>query len=125
MDLMPTVLDAAGVAYPSTFGGRGITAVEGQSLLPVLRGGRRSGHEALHWLHTNNHAVRDGRWKLVSADGRDSWQLYDLAADRTETTDLADQQPSRVRRLADRQQAWMDRVGALSWSDYRARRREL
>jgi len=122
MDLMPTVLEATGVAYPSTFEGRGITPVEGQSLLPVLRGGSRSGHEALHWLHTNNHAVREGRWKGISPNGRDAWQLYDLAADRTETNDVADQNAPKVKHLAERQQAWMDRTGALSWSAYKKRR---
>jgi arylsulfatase len=122
MDLMPTVLEATGAAYPSTFEGRGITPVEGQSLLPVLRGGSRSGHEALHWLHTNNHAVREGRWKGISPNGRDAWQLYDLAADRTETNDVADQNAPKVKHLAERQQAWMDRAGALSWSAYKKRR---
>jgi arylsulfatase len=125
MDLMPTILDAAGVEYPSTYEGRALTELEGKSLLPVLRGESRSGHEALNWLHTDNHAIRRGRWKLVSPDGRASWQLYDLLADRTETTDRASDRPALVRELADRHQAWMDRVGALSWEDYRRRREAL
>jgi arylsulfatase len=125
MDLMPTILDAAGVEYPSTYEGRALAELEGKSLLPVLREGGRSGHEALNWLHADNHAIRRGRWKLVSPDGWASWQLYDLLADRTETTDRASDRPALVRELADRHQAWMDRVGALSWEDYRRRREAL
>lgn len=122
MDLMPTLLEAAGVPYPSALDGRELTPMEGRSLLPVLRGGERTGHEEINWLHTDNHAIRRGRWKLVSPDGRKSWQLYDLAADRTETTDRADDRPGLVQSLAKHHQAWMDRVGALSWSAYKKRR---
>ncbi len=125
MDVMPTVLDAARVEYPKTYRGRSITPMEGRSLLPTFRGSNRPDHDTLHWLHTNNHAVRQGRWKLVSPDGRETWQLYDMAEDRTETTDHADDRPDKVDTLAARQQEWMDRVGALSWSDYRKRRRAV
>ena len=125
MDLLPTILDAAGVSYPSTFAGRDLTPLAGRSLLSVLRGEDRTGHERLNWLHTDNHAIREGRWKLVSPDGRESWQLYDLAADRTETTDRASDRPERVEALATRHQAWMNRVGALTWSDYKQRRKAL
>ena len=123
MDLMPTVLDAAGATYPSTFEGRDLTALEGESLMPVLRMADRSGHEEVNWLHTDNHAIRQRRWKLVSPDGRESWQLYDLIADRTETENRASDHPEVVQKLADRHQAWMDRIGALSWEDYRRRRK--
>jgi arylsulfatase len=125
MDLMPTVLDAAGATYPNSFKGRDITDLDGKSLMPVLRGGDRSGHEALNWLHADNHAIRRGRWKLVSPDARESWQLYDLVADRTETQNRASDRPEVVRTLSDRHQAWMSRVGALSWQDYRKRRRAV
>jgi arylsulfatase len=125
MDLMPTVLDAAGATYPSTFEGRDLTALEGESLMPVLRMADRSGHEEVNWLHTDNHAIRQRRWKLVSLDGRESWQLYDLIADRTETENRASDHPEVVQKLADRHQAWMDRIGALSWEDYRRRRKTL
>lgn len=125
MDLMPTVLDATGTTYPNTFEGRELTDLEGKSLLPIIRGGDRSGHEELNWLHTDNHAIRRGRWKLVSPNGRDSWQLYDLVTDRTETENRVSDRPEVVQKLADRHQAWMERVRALSWEDYRKRRKAV
>jgi arylsulfatase len=122
---MPTVLDATGASYPDTYDGRDILPVEGKSLLPVLAGGDREGHEALYWTHTDNHAIQRGRWKLVSPDGRETWQLYDMKNDRTETTDLADERPALVTDLAEQHQAWSDRVGVLSWSEYRKRRQAI
>jgi arylsulfatase len=125
IDLLPTVLDAAGACYPDIYEGRDILPVEGRSLLPVLRGGEREGHDALYWAHTDNHAIRRGRWKLVSPDGRDTWQLYDMVEDRTETTDLTDQRPDLAGDLAEQHRAWSDRVGVLPWSEYRRRRKAL
>src|SRR5687767_7729526 len=39
IDLMPTVLEAAGATYPKTYRGREVIPAEGKSLLPALRGG--------------------------------------------------------------------------------------
>jgi hypothetical protein len=54
----------------------------------------------LWWLHEGNRALRIGNWKIVAA-GKDSpWELYDLAADRSETRNLAAEQPAKVQELA-------------------------
>jgi arylsulfatase len=49
-------------------------------------------------------ALRDGRWKIVRRRTRENadpgWELYDLAADAYETTDLAARRPERVERPA-------------------------
>jgi arylsulfatase len=123
IDILPTCLDAAGASYPSTYDGRDITPTEGRSLLPAFRGEADRLHDALFWTHTDNHAVREGRWKLVTSDGRDTWSLYDMATDRTELEDRAEDRPDLVKRLARRHQTWSDRVGVLPWSEYRERRR--
>jgi arylsulfatase len=124
MDVMPTCLEAAGASYPSSFEGRSVTPPAGRSLTPVLQGESRDGHDALYWSHTDNHAVRSGRWKLVSANGRDEWQLYDMEADRTETNDLASKRPDAVSALAQQHEQWRERVGVLPWSEYKARRKQ-
>jgi arylsulfatase len=58
-------------------------------------------HENLWWEHEGNRAIRVGDVKLVAAGKDGSWELYDLAKDRTETRDLAKQWPKKVRELAD------------------------
>lgn len=126
IDVLPTCLDAAGVAYPSTYEGREILPAEGRSLLPTFRDEMNDSgeHERLFFTHTDNHAVREHRWKLVTADGRSTWELYDVVEDRTETTDLSDARPEVVARLAERHQAWSDRVGVLPWTRYRELRKQ-
>lgn len=124
MDLMPTCLEAAGVRYPKDHGGRPLLPLEGQSLLPILRGENWSGHDELYWEFGPCRAVRKGDWKLVSSAPNPkfgishfrmrgapmAWELYNLADDRTERFDLAGEYPARVREMAELFRAWRMRV---------------
>ncbi len=65
----------------------------------------------------------DGHWKLhrvPTKSGEVDYVLFDLAADPQETTDLASQQPDRVRRMKAGLDAWQRSVvGSLNGEDYR------
>ncbi len=113
IDLMATCCDAAGVEYPKTYQGREITPLEGLSLVPVFEGRRRTPHDAIYWEHTGNRAVRQGKWKLVSrhGGGNDAWELYDMEADRTELTNLAEKEPERTKQMIALYDAWATRCG--------------
>ncbi len=110
-DIMATILDITGTAYPATFEGRPIDPIEGQSLLPVFAqdGATRA---PMFWEHEGNAAVRIGQWKLVKRYPR-PWELYDLEADRTELHDLAVQHPERVADMAGQYGAWAARCGVI------------
>lgn len=110
LDIMPTCLDAAGVAYPTTFEGRAITPVEGKSLLSIFRGKVREPHEALYWEHVGNRGVRHGKWKLV-ATHTGEWELYDIEVDRTELEDLSAAHPKRAQELHQRWNQWAQKCG--------------
>jgi arylsulfatase len=116
LDVLPTCLDAAGVAYPGALKGKKLLPPEGKSLLPIFQGKGRAGHEALFWEHEGNRAVRAGRWKLVARHGQ-GWELYDLEADRTELNDLAAKSPRRVKELAERYRRWAARCGVVPWDE--------
>lgn len=107
-DIMATSLDAAGVPYPRDFDGREVQPLAGKSLLPVLQGGKREGHEVLGWATAGARAVREGDWKLVAAKG-EPWELYNLATDRTELDDLAEQHPERVAAMEKMFEEWHSR----------------
>jgi arylsulfatase A-like enzyme len=114
IDVMPTCLEVAGVDYPQTSkAGAAPPPLEGKSLVPVF-GGKALAARSLFWEHEGNSAVREGKWKLVSRFP-DAWELYDMEADRTETRDLADRQPERVKKMANDYAAWAERVGVQPW----------
>ncbi|GAA0715337.1 sulfatase-like hydrolase/transferase [Dactylosporangium roseum] len=121
MDLYPTLLAAAGAA-PAAY-----AHCDGNNLLPLLRHDDRGAtHAVLHWDNGFQWAVRAGRWKLLWVDPdsaevqglRDvekaepglGWQLFDLAADPAETTDLAAAEPGTVAELRALHDRWRAEV---------------
>jgi len=113
VDVMPTVIEAAGGSYPETDRqGRDLPAMEGRSLLPILEGDVLTFEEPFCMEHRGNCAVIKGKWKITS-DRQEPWQLFDLSTDRFERNNLADEHPEIVQELAADWQAWADRTGAL------------
>ena len=56
--------------------------------------------------------VREGDWKLIEQYEDGSLELYNLAQDPSETTDLAAAEPARVAALRGKLEAWRRSVGA-------------
>lgn len=109
VDLMPTFLDLAGVSYPKQFSGNAILPMEGTSLKPVLLGSKERHQRELGWYLYGSRAYRAGKWKLVWGVTAKRWELYDMEADRTETSDLAADHPELVQKLAAAWQTWAER----------------
>lgn len=99
IDVMPTLVDLGGAAYPQRHEGRLIEPVRGKSLAPVFDGRTRQAHDWLYFQFSTDRAIRQGDWKLASVKGA-RWELYNLAEDRTELNDLAARHPDRVKELA-------------------------
>jgi arylsulfatase len=101
IDIVPTLLELVGGKHPDTWNGEPAPQPPGASLVPALAKDVTIPHDYLWWQHEANRALRVGDWKIVAA-GKDSpWELYDLGLDRSETHDLAQEQPERVKQLAE------------------------
>lgn len=112
VDILPTAVDLAGAKYPQEREGVRILPMEGVSLVSVLKeGAKEARSKPIFWEFSANHAVRDGKWKLVAEKSKD-WELYDLSADRSETNDIAASHPKEVKRLARMYDSWAERAGA-------------
>ncbi|MGK5531845.1 sulfatase-like hydrolase/transferase [Streptomyces sp. URMC 129] len=121
VDLVPTLLRAAGLPVPD--------GVQGRSFLPLLGGGTDPGRPESVFVQISEsqvgRAVRTERWKYaVAAPDADPWhepdaaryvetELYDLAADPYELDNLAGRDSHRA--VADRLRtellAWLARAG--------------
>ena len=130
MDLSATVLDAAGASFAAADRSK----VEGSSVRPLLAtapvaapasagSGTAPAADALAawrarpvcWHYPHYHtpkrppasAVRIGNWKLIRHDGTAVIELYDLAADPSETSDLSAKDPDRVASMAATLDRWL------------------
>ncbi|MGW4891831.1 arylsulfatase [Kitasatospora sp. NPDC004240] len=122
-DLVPTLLELAGLQRPETRHGRTVQELDGVSFAPVLRAPDAPGtHPEQYCEMTGNRSYyRDG-WKLVTLhrfgapydDGE--WALYDLRTDPTEIHDVAVEHPDLVKELAAAWEAaaWRDGVFPLA-----------
>jgi len=98
MDFLPTLARLAGGAVPDD------RIIDGKDIQPLMldEADAISPHDAIFYYRVDElQAVRSGNWKLHLTSG----ELYDLAADIGETTDLAAQNPEIVESLRQRADA--------------------
>ena len=106
-DIMPTVLEATGAAYPETYhGGNKIHPLVGTSLFPAITEKVPSLHEYMYWEHQGNRAIRYGNWKAIRDEAGTEWELYDIVKDRTEKNNLASQHPDVLKKLRNEWEYW-------------------
>ena len=100
-DVMPTIAEATGTEPPDD--------IDGVSLLPTLTGHEQSPRDFLYWefpAYGGQQAVRKGDWKAVRQNMLQKKnpeplkiELYNLAEDIGETTDVSSNHPNIVAKL--------------------------
>lgn len=111
-DILPTVLELLGLPAPK--------GIDGGSYARLLLGkGEPGSHDFFwHFPHYNNQggrpggAVRYGDWKLVEYYDTGKVELYNLAKDIGETTDVAAAHPQVVGVMKANLAAWRKQLGA-------------
>ncbi len=108
VDFYPTILEATGTAMPKG------NAVDGVSLLALLKDGAVLKRDALYWHypHYSNQGgrpggvIREGDWKLIEFydDGR--WELFDVRKDKGEARNLVEDQKAVATRLQRKLDQW-------------------
>jgi len=95
-DFLPTAAELAGARLPDGF------RPDGCSLVSFLKGGPAPKRDYFYWeLHEGARpiqACRFGDWKAVKNGPSAPIEIYDLAKDESETTDLASSRPDLVAR---------------------------
>ena len=100
VDLVPTILEAAGGKRFETWEGQPVPRAPGKSLVPLFAKDGTVAHDSFWWMHEENRALRVGDWKIVAAGQDSPWELYDMSKDRSESRNLATEKPEKVRELA-------------------------
>ena len=99
LDVMPTLLDFAGVALPKDH------VLDGVSLSQLLLKQKPIGDRQLVW---NGNAIRDANWKLVRRQKKTKGGpfLFNLSDNLAESNNLAEQFPDRVKKLTALLDVW-------------------
>lgn len=100
VDIVPTILDVAGVRPDLQWNNATAPSFPGKSLLPAFTTDGSVTREAIYFRHENNSGLRMENWKIVRDSPDKPWELYELSRDRSESTNLAGADPDRVRDMA-------------------------
>ncbi len=95
MDFFTTILSMAGVQHEKN---------DGENLIPVLAENNRLNRDELFWHFPHYHgsgwkpgsALRKGDWKLLVHYEENKTELFNLAEDLGETTDISEKYPGEV-----------------------------
>ncbi|CAD0000914.1 sulfatase-like hydrolase/transferase [Flavobacterium chungangense] len=78
---------------------------DGVDLINIVNNNKIA-HQNLYWRSGDAKAIRSGDWKLIiSGKTHEKW-LYDLSKDKSETTDLAQKNPAKVKELQTALKDW-------------------
>ena len=120
VDLVPTLAAICGASLPKDY------APDGEDMTAAIKGESPTRTKPLFWEYGRNAtsfayprdaahrspnvAVRDGDWKLlVNADGTGA-ELYNVAGDSRETTNLSDRHPDVAKQLTEKALTWRKSV---------------
>jgi arylsulfatase len=118
IDILPTVLDLAGIEPPAEIDGIVQSRIDGKSFASVLRDAAApETRETQHFEMLGSRGIYHAGWKAVTFkplgamydDGLDPnapfdddvWELFDVVADPSETNDLAAEEPERLAAMID------------------------
>src|SRR5207237_693434 len=119
IDLVPTILDVLGIDRPETIKGHTQTPFDGASIRETIDdAAATSARKTQFYSMLGSRSIWHEGWKAVTTHptiagwghfNDDVWELYNTDIDRAELTDLAAEQPDKVRELVN---IWFSEAGA-------------
>src|SRR3546814_18434671 len=120
IDIAPTRREAAGASFDSVVDGVTQIPVAGRSFLPSVASRKAPGRQVQYFELRGNRAITSGRWRAVAIHdcdqpyANDQWELFDLDADFSETTDIAARYPGK---MAEMKKPWADQCARYGTGD--------
>lgn len=115
-DLMPTIthITTGDAAHPTPE-----HQYDGQSLVPLLTGREGFATRPLYWYYPHyakrpGAVLRVGDYKLIEFYDPPAVELYNIASDLSEVTDLAGAMPGRVKQMREQLANWLVEIDAIT-----------
>jgi len=118
-DIMPTILDIAGVEYPTEFKGRKIESMRGRSMLGLFDGTKEAIYgedEFVGGEMLNGKWMRQDDYKAVlipEPDGPGDWRFFNVVTDPGEAKDLSKEMPEKLQILKTAWEQYASDVGVI------------
>ncbi len=119
IDFFPTICGAIGIEQPKD------RAIDGENIMPLLTQTGSLKRDSLLWhfphyrfgvgsrAHLEPYSIiRKGDWKLIKRYEGKPFELFDLKNDLSESTDLSQKNPEKVKELDDTLKAMLKETGA-------------
>jgi len=107
-DYLPTIIDFLGIDYPDD------RPLDGVSLVPALTNRAVERTKPIGFIFRTKTSWVTDRFKLISTDRGERWELYDLIADKTESLDMASTEPQRLTGMKEDLEGWLESVARSS-----------
>jgi arylsulfatase len=123
IDVAPTILEALGIEAPANVGGVPQTPMHGTSFAATFQADAKVERGAQYFEMGGHRGLYLDGWKIVTrhtsgtAYDDDKWELYNLAEDISETNDLAEREPERLKAMIARWWAEAQTHGVLPLDD--------
>ena len=121
-DIMPTILDIAGIEHTGEINGRQVIPMHGSSVLDLFEGRNETPYAQASRVGYELFGMRaffDGDWKILWMPppfGPGEWELFDLREDPAEMNDLSGEFPDRLAEMIALWERYKDDNGVLDVS---------
>ena len=113
-DYFPTIIEALGFEMQGK-----PEPIDGVSLIPLIEGKMTQRPRPIGFESANRKSLTGNRYKLITTDSGATFELYDLIADKYETTDIAPANPDIVNSMKAALTAWEASCdNSLAGNDY-------
>ncbi len=124
MDILPTILDLAGIQHPGKiFRDRQVVPIRGKSWVShlssrdILNTSVHGEEGHIHgWELFGQCAIREGSWKAVwipAPRGKDDWELYNVKEDPGEVHDRSSEETEILQRLINHWETYYAETGMV------------
>ncbi len=102
-DYLPTIIDFLDITYPDSD-----RPLDGTSLKNIVISGQNKRNKAIGFQAKNKMSWVTDQYKLISTNAGETFELYDLLVDKSETTDISKKNKKRVEAMKTELLEWVE-----------------
>ena len=105
-DYLPTILEILKITYPDD------RPIDGESLWSVIKGEKQLRANGIGFLFSSKISWVNNQYKYISNDNGQTYELYDLLADKSEKSNIIAEKPEIAKKMELELMTWMSSVDA-------------